>query len=103
MFFLFPSRVLTILNHVVSIHNTVNIMSETLDLLAARVEAIETVADAAIALLAGLKSQLDEAVVNNDMGAIQILSERLAAQSDELAAAIVANTPAETPPAETTV
>jgi hypothetical protein len=69
-------------------------MSETIEILSARVEAIENAGDAAIALLNGLKAQLDEAIASGDMGAVQGLSDRLAAQTDELAAAVLANTPA---------
>lgn len=69
-------------------------MSEQLDTLTARVAAIETVGDSAILLLSELKADLDAALANQDMGAIQALSDRLAAQTQELADAITANTPA---------
>lgn len=70
-------------------------MSETLDNLTARVAEIETVGDAAIELLQGLKAQLDAAIAGGDMGAVQELSDRIGAQSQELADAIAANTPVE--------
>lgn len=70
----------------------VNEMSETIDELTTRVTEIETVADSAIELINGLKVQLDEAIAGGDMGIIQELSDRLGAQSAELAAAIEANT-----------
>jgi hypothetical protein len=69
-------------------------MSIELDTLIEKVSAIETVADAAIALLNEIKEKLDEAIATNDPAALIELSERLGAQTDELAAAIAANTDA---------
>ncbi len=68
-------------------------MSQILEDLIVRVNEIETVADSAIELIIGLKSKLDEALANNDMAAIQALSDRLGVQSQELADAVLAHTP----------
>lgn len=80
----------------------VEAMSEALTTLTDRVSEIETVADSAIALLGGIKAALDEAIAANDPAALSALSERLAAQTDELALAVAANTLAdpENPPDE---
>lgn len=70
-------------------------MSEELDTLIARVSEIETVADSAIELLGGLKQELDDALASSDPpAALAALSERLELQTQELADAITANTPA---------
>lgn len=69
-------------------------MAQELDTLITRVSEIETVADSAIALLADLKARLDAAIAAGDMTALVELSERLGAQTDELAQAIIHNTPA---------
>jgi hypothetical protein len=71
----------------------VYLMSQILEDLIVRVNEIETVADSAIELIIGLKSKLDEALANNDMAAIQALSDRLGVQSQELADAVLAHTP----------
>jgi hypothetical protein len=73
----------------------INIMSAQLDDLVTKVDAIETVADSAIALLTGLKTKLDEAIASGNPAALTALSERLGAQAQELADAVTANTPAE--------
>ena len=70
-------------------------MSIELDTLIERVSAIETVGDSAITLLAELKAKLDEAIASDDKDALVELSERLGAQTQELADAIAVNTPAE--------
>jgi hypothetical protein len=67
-------------------------MNATIETLADRVNAIETVSGSAIALLGGLKLALDEAIAGGDMGAVAELSERLSAQTAQLAAAVAANT-----------
>jgi len=69
-------------------------MNDLLETLAAKVTAIETVGDSAIALLVGLKTALDEAIASNDPAVLEAFSARLEAQTSELAAALVANTPA---------
>lgn len=70
-------------------------MSETIDTLLARVTEIENAGDAIIAILEDVRAQLEEALATGDLAAIQSVSDRLAAQTEELAAAAVAGTPAE--------
>jgi hypothetical protein len=69
-------------------------MSVELDTLVEKVTAIETVGDSAITLLNDLKIKLDEAIVSDDRDALVALSDRLGLQTQELADAITANTPA---------
>ena len=76
-----------------TINKRMKTMNEQLDTLTARVASIETVGDSAVVLLAGLKEQLDAAIAADDMSGVQDLSDRLAAQTQELADAITANTP----------
>lgn len=78
---------------VTRIEEKVNRMSIELDTLVARVAEIETVGDSAIALLQELKGALDAAIAADDPAALQALSDRLGAQTQELAEAITANTP----------
>lgn len=96
--FLFPKRLiasLTAIEQALSdIYQRLIFMSDQLTALTDQVTAIETVSDSAIALLTGLKSSLDEAIASDDPDALTALSERLGAQSQELADAITANTPA---------
>lgn len=82
------------LSQLSALSERITAMSEALDTLITRVSEIETVADSAIELLAGLKASLDEAIASGDPAALAQLSERLGAQSEELAQAIMANTPA---------
>lgn len=70
-------------------------MSKELDALTAEVEETKTIEQSAITLIQGLAEQI--AAAKDDPAAILALSESLKAQSDALAAAISANTPA--PPA----
>lgn len=71
-------------------------MSEQLDTLTAQVTAIETVDQSVIALLGGLKTQLDAAIASADPpAALQALSDRLATQAQALSDAVLANTPGE--------
>lgn len=72
-------------------------MSAQLDSLVAQVAALETVEDSAIALLTGLKTQLDAAIASGDTAALTELSARLGVDTQRLADAIVANTPAAPP------
>ena len=55
-----------------------------------------TVQKAAAALLASLKARLDEAIATGDMTRVQALADELDASSNDLAAAVAANTPADT-------
>jgi len=69
-----------------------NIMQE-LDALQAQVTAIAGVEDSAIALLNGLSQRLIAAAA--DPAQVNAIAQALGAKSAELAAAVVANTPAE--------
>lgn len=90
----FQRRLRAIAQSLSSIHKRLMIMSEQLQTLTERVAAIETVGDSAIELLNGLKADLDAAIASGDEDALAALSERLGAQTAELAAAVAANTPA---------
>lgn len=68
-----------------------------LDNLTAAVAAESTVVDSAVALLNGLKTQLDAAIASNNPAAIQAVSDAIGAQTKTLADAVVANTPAVPP------
>lgn len=79
------------------IEGKLGIMSAELDKLQTDVQRTKDVEDSAILLLQGLSTQI--AALRNDPAALTALSESLNAKADELAAAVVANTPAaETPP-----
>ena len=69
-------------------------MSAELDALKAAVARDTDVENSAITLLQGLKAALDAAIAANDPAALTALSASLGANSDALAAAVVANTPA---------
>lgn len=84
-------------------------MSEVLNNLTAQVARVESVNQSAVTLLQGLHAALLEALAKQDSGedplAVQALADRLAADTDALAAAVEANTltpaePDEPPPAE---
>jgi len=94
----FPKRLIACLTAIDQALFDINLrlisMSDQLTELTDQVKAIETVGDSAIALLTGLKASLDEAIASNDPDALAALSERLGSQTEELSAAIVANTPA---------
>ena len=68
-------------------------MPTDLSELTAKVEANKTVSGSAIALLRGLKQALDDA--GTDPVALKALSDSLGASTQELADAVVANTPTE--------
>lgn len=70
------------------------VMAE-LDQITAAVEANGQVEASAIALIQGLADRLDN-IDTTDPAAITALAEELRSQSDALAAAVVANTPADT-------
>ena len=67
-------------------------MSQELDDLEAKITANDEVDQSAITLLQGLKQMLDNA--GTDPAKLKALSDQLAASSQKLADAIVANTPA---------
>jgi len=75
-----------------------NKMQENLDSLKAQVTETKTVMASAVVLLGGLKKRLDDALTeleNGDDGAaLDELSKDLGTGTDDLAAAVVANTPA---------
>lgn len=76
--------------------------AEALEALRAEVARNTAVDQSAITLLQGLAQKLDEAVAVGDASAISQIAADLRASTDALAAAVVQNTPAETPPAEQT-
>ena len=55
----------------------------------------KTVMGSAVALLEGLKAKLDEAIASGDPAALQALSAELDANTNALANAVSANTPAD--------
>ena len=69
-------------------------MSKTLDDLTAAVAANVTVTESAITLLQGLAGALAEAAASGDMAAISQLAEDLTTETNKLAGAVTANTPA---------
>lgn len=69
------------------------IMSAALDNIAEKVERCNTVMDSAAALLSGLSAEILS--LKDDPAAIEALAKRLDDETDELAAAVAANTPAE--------
>ena len=95
MEYLILKRLDKLIRHIRKLTNQVTRMSETVTELTARVAELETVGDSAIELLHGLKAQLDAAIANNDMSQVKALSDRIGAQTQEMADAIVANTAAE--------
>lgn len=74
-----------------------NKMANELQALKDQVAASITVEESAIALITGLKTELDAAIAANDPAALQALSDSLGAEKDKLAAAVTANTPAAQP------
>ena len=68
-------------------------MANELDELTTRVTASGDATDSAVLLLNGLKAQLDAA--GTDPVALKALSDALGTNTDELAAAILMNTPAQ--------
>ena len=74
-----------------------NIMSQELDALISEVARNTTVEKSALAAIQGLSAKLADA--GNDPVKLAKLRADLAANDDELAAAVIANTPAATPPA----
>ena len=60
--------------------------------LIAKVAALKTVDDSVLALIQGIKAQLDAAIAANDPAALQQLSDSLDAETSRLQAAVTANT-----------
>jgi len=73
-------------------------MSKEMDDLEAKVAAQETVEASAIALLTGIAAELKAALANNDTPRIVALSAKLSTDTQTLADAVSANTPAATAP-----
>jgi hypothetical protein len=71
-----------------------NLMA-TIDNLRTEVQENTNATQAAITLLNGLKQRLDEAIASGDMTQVQALSDELSGNTDALAAAVAANTPAD--------
>lgn len=69
-------------------------MGTELDDLTAKVTASGDATDAAVILLTGIKAKLDAAIASGNPAALTALSATLGTNTDELAAAIIANTPA---------
>ena len=69
-------------------------MAGELDTLEASVTRSKTVEGSAITLMQGLKGALDAAIASGDMTRVQAISDGIGANTDALAAAVVANTPA---------
>jgi hypothetical protein len=87
-----------VLGELAKLMDRINLLEEhvmsALSDLQAKVAAENTVVDSAIVLLHGLKTQLDEAIVNGDTGALVDLSDEIGAKTQALADAVQANTPA---------
>lgn len=67
-------------------------MAVTVNDLIAKVAALKTVDDSVLALITGIKAQLDAAIAANDPAALQSLSDSLDAETARLQAAVTANT-----------
>lgn len=65
--------------------------------LSREVSEVKTAADSAITLIEGLKARLDDAIASGDMAQVQTLADSLSESTDRLAAAVLANTPAQVP------
>jgi hypothetical protein len=70
-------------------------MAQDLTELQTKVQANSDVIDSAVLLLTGIKAALDAAIAANDPAALKALSDSLGADTQQLADAIAANTPAE--------
>lgn len=83
-----------ILKALEQLNGRINLMAGELDALKAQVQRNADVEESAIVLLQGIKAKLDAAIAAGDPAAIQALADSLGAETDKLAAAVVANTPA---------
>ena len=70
-------------------------MSAELDRLTTEVAETRTVIDSAIVLIRGLKARGDAAIADGSLETLSALSDELDSAQEDLAAAIVANTPAQ--------
>ena len=75
-------------------------MGVELDSLVAEVTETKSIMASAKTLIEGLKTRLDEAIASGDPAMLQALSNDLNSGSEDLAAAIAANTPATDTPTE---
>ena len=82
-----------VLSHLESLTRRSRAMSKELDDLTAEVSRSKTVDDSVLALLAGILAKLEAA--GTDPAAIAALTQELRANTDTLAAAVTANTPAD--------
>lgn len=64
----------------------------TINDLIAKVQALKTVDDSVLALIQGIKAQLEAAIAANDPAALQVLADSLDAETARLQAAVTANT-----------
>jgi hypothetical protein len=85
---------LTIIGLLQEILKGVHHMAGELDALKAAVAKDTDVDSSAIVLLQGLKAKLDAAIAAGDPAALTALSAQLGQNTDALAAAVTANTPA---------
>ena len=69
-------------------------LSAQMDSLTTNVRNMTTVVDSVLALLTGLSKRLSDALASGDPVALQALADEVAADSQKLADAVVANTPA---------
>lgn len=83
-----------------SVNRKLNRIMAQMDDLRAIVERDSEVTTSAVALLQGLKAQLDDAIAAGDPAAFKELSARLGSNTQALADAVAANTPADTEPTE---
>jgi len=84
-----------ILTTVLDLKKRIKHMSIEMDGLVQKVTDMEVVQDGVVVLLTTLKADLDTALANSDLPAIQALSDRIGADTQKLADAVAANTPAE--------
>lgn len=69
-------------------------MANELDTLKTAVQKNTDAEESAIVLLQGLKTALDAAIASGDPAALTALSASIGSETDKLASAVVANTPA---------
>lgn len=78
-----------------AINQTRSEIMAAIDELQREVRENQDATQSAITLLGNLKTKLDEAIASGDMSKVQELSDTLSANTDALAAAVAANTPAD--------
>lgn len=93
-----PAEVLQRLDRMMDAINMLRVQGaiemSALDDLEAKVTAQETVEDSAITLLQTIKAELDAAIAAGDTARIQALSDKIGSDTQKLADAVTANTPA---------